>query len=99
MTIFAPPSNVTGIVDVFSYGNTVTGGLFGIALLLIVFVVSFVALKVYPTEKAMAASSFTTALTSYMLSAVSLVPNYAVLITTIMVIASVFLLWKGDSSM
>jgi hypothetical protein len=94
MTYLYNTPNATSIVDLFSYGNYVTNNVFGLFILVSVFLVMFLAMKQYPTEKAFASSSFTTALVSYMLSILGLVPSYAVLITTLMVITSVFMLWR-----
>ena len=63
-TIFPYPNgtDLNSIVSLLQYNNTVTGGWFGLGILIIVFFVGVMSLKSFEVNKAWAASSFFTAI-------------------------------------
>ena len=92
-----PIPNVTGYVDLFTYSNEVTNNMFGLGILMIIFVVSFVVSKNLPTEKAFSMACFTTTMTSYFLAILQLVSGEIILIMTLLTALSVFFLYRfGD---
>jgi ABC-type transporter Mla maintaining outer membrane lipid asymmetry permease subunit MlaE len=64
--VFADP-NITRPYELITYTNTVTGGMYGVVVVLAVFIVSFMALKNYKTSAALGASTFITTLLAIML--------------------------------
>lgn len=96
MTYYPQPENVSTPVDMFAYANTVTTDLFGIFILTGLWLIIFMAQKNYPTPKAFASASFTTAIASYFMFIMELIPVQAVLTTSVMVIGSIFFLRAGS---
>ena len=92
-----PIPNITGYEDLFEYSNEITNNMFGISLLLIIFMVSFVASKNLPTEKAFSISCFTTYMASIFLAIMHLISGEIILLMTLLTALSVFFLYKfGD---
>lgn len=92
-----PIPNVTGYVDLFKYGNEITNNMLGLGILLIIFMVSFVASKSLPTEKAFSIACFTTTMASYFLAIMQLISGEIILMMTLLTALSVFFLYKfGD---
>lgn len=89
-----PNPNVTGYVELLQYTNTVTNNLFGLGLLLMIFIVSFLSLKIYTTERAFATASFITAMSSYFLAILGLIATIIVVVPTIMALISIIILIK-----
>lgn len=50
--------NSTGLLNVTQYANSVSGGGLGIVILIVLFVVSFGVMKVYPTKRALVSCLF-----------------------------------------
>lgn len=92
-TYYPGPENVTTPVDMLQYTNSLTEDLFGAFILVGLWMVIFLAQKDYPTEKAFTSASFTTAIASYFLLIMDLVPVTVVLIATILTVVSVFFLY------
>lgn len=93
MTYF-PQINNTGIEALIQYPNAVTNGVFGVAVIVVFFIVLFLGIKSrgYETEKALAGSGFPAAVVSYvMVAAGFLSAEVSIIMTVIAVIALVFL--------
>src|SRR3972149_7315092 len=73
---FANPTNITDAVGVFSYGNSVTDGIFIPSILLVIFVVLFISMKNWSTEIAMSSSTFIIMILAVLFRAVDLVPDW-----------------------
>ena len=95
---FANPTNITDAVGVFSYGNSVTDGIFIPSILLVIFVVLFISMKNWSTEIAMSSSTFIIMILAVLFRAVDLVPDWGVIITMLAVAGSGIILFfkKGD---
>ena len=95
---FANPTNITDAVGVFSYGNSVTDGIFIPSILLVIFVVLFISMKNWSTEIAMSSSTFIIMILAVLFRAVDLVPDWVVIITMLAVAGSGIILFfkKGD---
>ena len=52
-----PTANFTSFMDLFTYSNTVTSDLFGMTFVIGLFMVTFIGMKGYGTEKALLASA------------------------------------------
>ena len=95
-----PTGNVTSFVDLFSYTNSVTSpvGLFGIMILIAIFIITFSLFARRDSIVAFAMSSWITMISSVFLGAMSgsfgyLIPGEAVAITTALAIISIILLY------
>lgn len=95
---YYPMPTATDFLGLFKYANTVTGNIFGLWMVFAFYFIVFISLKNYPTEKAFASANFTTAVFSYFLSVVGLIPLYVVLIPTVLSVVSLFILWKGKGA-
>ena len=90
-----PRPNPSSIIDLFIYANTVTSNAFGYLILIAVYIITFISLKNYPTERAFASASFITAITSVFMAVLGLVPTFVVLFPTILAIVSIFILARS----
>lgn len=96
-TYYPGPENATTPVKMLQYINSdLTGGMFGVFTLVGLFMIMFLMQKNYPTDRAFTSSAFTTAIASYFLFILELVPVGAVLTTTVMLVVSVFLLYSNE---
>lgn len=66
MTIFSDP-NPSNLLDLFVYANTITGNLFWLIMMAVVWIVAYMNLRQYRTSAAMAAASFITLIPSVLL--------------------------------
>lgn len=89
---YATP-NFTSFLDIFTYMNTVTGNVFGYLLLGSFFLVAFLSLKGWPTERAFLASIVFTLIVGVMLAALSIV-NPAV-ITVLVLLTGIAIIFSG----
>jgi len=74
--MYSYPSNITKLVDLAVWTNSVTTGFFWPLILFGLFIILFMSFKQYPTERAFAASSFITMLIAIMLGIIGLVSAY-----------------------
>jgi len=95
-TGFANASNLTGFVDIINYANVATGYIVGDTLLIGVFVVTFLALKNYPTERAFTTASFLTFLSAVMLSILGLAGEKQIILSTIAFLAATFMMYYNS---
>lgn len=94
---YARPENVTGASDFFiNYTSTITMGWWGYGILLAVFSISYLSLSTYNPRKAFAASSFTTFVSTVILSAFGVVGGYVFTLTALMVVASILINQDGS---
>jgi len=91
-----PEPNVTGFKEMFEYGNTVTGGLFGNGIPFLIFIIAFVALKRYPTLVSLASSSYITSALTIFLWLIGFVNRTVVLIFIVATAISTILLYKEE---
>ena len=73
---FAYPTNITKIVDIAVYTNSVTSGMFWPLILFALFCILFFSFKSYPAERAFATSSFITMIIAIMFGIIGLVSAY-----------------------
>ena len=82
-----PLPNATSHVtmpDFLNWANLATGNYFGILFLILIFAVTFFALKRFTTGRALMASSFVTLISSIILRAMGLVPAWILIIFAIL---------------
>lgn len=90
------PSNATRFYHLFEFANTATSDWFGIAFVVLIWVVGFFALKNYDTPRAFAFASTVAAVLSVFLRAAGLVGNYIPALFIIMSAISVVYLFKAS---
>lgn len=93
---FPNATNITSIQKLMQFDNTITGGMFGIVLLIALWFVSFLGLGLYPKERSIMVASFITFLASILLAVIGIIDGRVSVLMLLMVFASVFFL-KGES--
>lgn len=91
MGSFNAPSNVTGFADLAVYMNQVTQDWFWNLMIIALFVISFIALKNYPSEKAFAGASYIVATAAILMRTLGLVSEKIMFISIFMVGLSLLL--------
>ncbi len=94
---FPRPENITGLVDVMNYVNTVTGGMLGYSIILIVTIVTYVALMDFPTKVALPPAMFVGFVTSTFLAMLGTVPPSIPLILLFPLAASIAMRFFSDN--
>jgi len=97
----APPENLTGVVGLLNHvadlvnTNSPIPGFFGIGLLIVIAVVSFISAKTFSSEKAFAFSGFLTMLSAILLRFMNLINDAVMYIVVIAFAAIVIWLWNS----
>ena len=90
--------NATTFTELMQYANTVSGDVFGIMVLVSVFLVIFVASGRQDQGAGLAASLFITTILSYIMAAMDVVGDYVAWVMTFALMGAVILLYKGGSN-
>jgi hypothetical protein len=86
------PTNITRVEDLFTHANSLTNDMFGVGLLLLIWVVAFTGFKgYYNSESAFASASFITAISSVILFGLEIVSATYLTITILLLVIAVFL--------
>lgn len=93
LTNITSSTNLYGVVKT---ANELVGGTFGIAILLMTWFVTFIALKRYPTQNAVFPASFVTFLVAMGLFLGGIIPQYVLMMS--IVILALSLVWIKMSS-
>lgn len=94
---WAMPSNNGDVVGFIQYVNTsLAGGMWGIAMIFVVFVVAFLALSQYFKEEALMASSFIAFIMSVAFRALNLINDKWVFLWLLILVISLLLLHKQN---
>ena len=88
-----PSSNLTSIEQLLPYVNTLTGGYFGVIILLCIFVITFIAGKAFSTEKALSFSGFLTLIVGIMFRMLGMINDGVLGFIIIMFVGIVIYLW------
>ena len=83
--------------DLLIYSNTVTNDIFGIMLLISIFIVIFVAGSKRDSDTALASSMFITTILAYILVDMTVVANWIAILMTFLLMAAVIMLYRGGS--
>lgn len=94
--LYETPSMANGFVSLLQWANTLTGNIFGPAVVGGFFFVMFISMKRFQTEKAFLASSFLTAMVAFFMFILQLVQIEIVMICTIGTLAALFMSSKGE---
>lgn len=89
--------NTTDIVSVFQYNDDITGGIFGVGILVMIFLIMLVGTSRTAGGSSLALSLFVTAILSYLLAAVDIVMDEIAMAMTIVLMVAVALMYKGGS--
>lgn len=81
---YPEPTNITDFTGFFEYANTVTNNGACIGILIAFFIVSFIAMKVFQTERAVLASMFLTTLVSIFFTVLGLVSSKVMVVCIIL---------------
>lgn len=93
--MYTLPSNATRFYQLWEFSNTATQNWFGIAVLIMFWVVAFFGTKNYDTPRAFAFASTITMMVAILLRAANLVNGFAVMVFVIMASVSVVYLYKA----
>lgn len=86
------PTNVTSIDEMLVYTNNVTEQLFGLTMLIVIFIISFSYMKqYYRTQECLVASSFITMISTILFFIIGIVPESYIIWTILLSIAAIFL--------
>lgn len=88
------PTNASQFYKLWDFANEATNNFFGIAILIMIFFVSFFSLKGYETPKAFAFASMITTIMAILLSVMGTVNGLAVLVCIVLTAFSVVYLFK-----
>jgi hypothetical protein len=95
MPTYYYPSNVTSFFGMIQYVNDISEGWFGGLLLATLFFITFIAMKNYPTERALAVACFVTLLSSFFLWMLQMIAQtWFILIAIACGLALLFLEWR-----
>ncbi len=95
---YYPIQNITGsenILDYFSYGNEITGGMFGILVLIPIWMVLFLTMIRFGMGRAFVGASFSTSLLSYLMAVMGLININIVLIPTLATAVGIIFIGRG----
>ena len=85
--------NTTSLLGMAQYDNSVTGGIFGLMVIIAVFMISLVGMSLNYKEDALPFSLFITMIVSYLLAAIDIVADEIAWGITFVLIGSFVLLW------
>jgi hypothetical protein len=74
-------TNQNNMVGIYQVANQITGGWFGILILVAIWIIAFIALKSYRTNAAFSAASFLAAVCSIFLTLLGLLSEMGIYIT------------------
>lgn len=97
--IFANPVNITGLVPLIRYVNTLTvgdgtTGLLGIAILVMVGFVTFLSTKGYSADRSLAYTSFLCFIVAILLRFLNLISDGIMILMVILMVGSIIFLIK-----
>jgi len=96
--MYYPLQNITNPIEFLQWTNQLTGYYFGPMVVLGFFFVTFISLKKYESEKAFATASFLSAILCFLLFLINLTSVHHLMITSIMVLVSLFALKKSEGT-
>lgn len=102
MAIFAEPNNITGVVQMLQYVNSVTdaggtGGLLGVGLLIIIGAVSFLSMRGFSYEKTLSSSTFFVMIIAVFLRFLELINDGVLVFTIALFVVSLYFLHRDRS--
>jgi hypothetical protein len=89
---FQYPTNVTDLASYLRYQNIVTGSVFGILILIAIFIIVFIRLKDYPLAKAYGSAAFISAITAIIFRTLQLVNDLVLLFAIFILVTAIIAL-------
>lgn len=89
--------NASSFVDLIQYANDISGDLFGIFLLMAIFMAIFIASSRKGMEVSLSSSLFITAILSFIMAAMDVIGNWVAWAMAFALMGSVMLLFIGGS--
>lgn len=86
-------ANVTNFYQIMEYGNSVTENSFVSLICISVFFISYISFRRYPSDIALAASSYIATVLTMIMRATGLVADWLVIAFTIATAATTLLMW------
>ena len=88
MVIYTDP-NITGMVGLFQYANSITNGIFGIGILISLFFIVYINLSFADNTKAFAVATWVVGLTAVLLRLIGIVNDMVMYSTFILVLIGI----------
>lgn len=89
---FATPTNITSFMDLMAYNNSITNDMFGVAIIFILFSISFITMHGFGNRVSITGSLWFCSLISIFLWTMQLVSdNVMVVLTVLTALATLFL--------
>ena len=86
-------SMTNGLLDVFKMGNSMSDGVFGVLILVMVWLVVFMRLKMYSTPSAITAAGFVMVLTAVLLFITGLIGQNILMVAIVIFGISMIIMW------
>jgi len=97
MPLYDYPSNVSGFSSMVDYVNYATNDFFGLVILVVLFFITFLALKMYPNDKAFVGASWMCFVASFLMLLMGWVGLMVVLLFVILLgISIVYSHFEGE---
>ena len=90
---YSYPENVTSFLSLLHYANDAVGGFFGVGILVVIALITFLSTKMYSFERSFAMSAFFTFLAGLLLKFMSLIPDGAFFATIAYLVGAMVMLW------
>ena len=92
-------TNVSNFTSTLQYANYASGGSLGSLICLGLFIIVFISLKNYSTQKALPAASFITSIVCIFMFILNMITYYVLMIFVFLtVVSSIYALFAGESS-
>lgn len=89
---YSYPTNLTGIGDILIYNNSSSGGLFGLMILIAIFIISLLTMKRFKDEIVLVASSAITAISAVLFWIMGLISTEILTVFTVIFFGSILLM-------
>lgn len=92
-------TNITGIVDLMSYANTVSGGLFSVGILISLFAIISISSIIGGMKKeGLVTAGFITLLAAILMRIINLIPDYVLIFTIVVFFGLMFMFFTSERS-
>jgi len=98
MGFVAPPDNMTGFVEFLQYTNYLTGNLIGLGILLVIYIVSFIATKAYPSDRSIIFSAFFGTIVAILLRFLDLIGDVLLTVSILILAGALWYLYNERGS-
>jgi len=92
---YAEP-NVTGFYDIMTYANTTTENVFGMAMMMSLYIVFFIIFRKYGDDKAFLSSSFIMLVLSGILRGTSQIGDIVFMLFTLLTVTGIVIMYRSN---